>query len=143
MALHLPAFGVRLGLKRSQRFSSNVEGTPDGMPPEQAPYMPIPEQGYSMLGAGGVNGAPRWDGLDGIHGRVPRLFNPNLQMVAGKESMDAANQWGHTVFLPPMEPMQRGGQVRAVQGGSNRASSNSGSQGSSFIPGIFVPVGRR
>lgn len=142
MSLNLKPWGVRMGLKRSQRFDSNVEGSPSGYPAEQPPYLPVPQQGYVNVTGDTIYTEQRqWD-LDGTHGRIPRLFNRNLAMLAGLSSMDASRQWEHTMFLPPMEPMQRGGDIRAVAGGSNRASSNAGSSGAAYIPGVFVPVGR-
>lgn len=128
--------GVDRGEKRSRRFG------PVGLPAEQPPYVPIPEAppqaGYYFTSWS----EPR-DAWMPERGRIPRLFNPNITMLAGLSSMDAANQTGHNVFLPPMEPMQRGGQVRAMSGGKNRAGGGSMSSGMARIPGVYVPVGRR
>lgn len=126
------------GAKASQRAEDGK-----GYPAEQPAYHPndaeparFPQLPYSF-------------GMEEIRhgwmperGRIPRLWYPNLTMLAGLHTQDAANQFDHGKWLPVAVPPQRGGMTKSVSGGRNTVS-NRMADGMTRIPSVFVPIGRR
>lgn len=78
-------------------------------------------------------------GVPGI--RAPREVQLAIGQIAGLGSVDGANNTGHTVFLPPIRDAQRGATLKAVSGGSNRVSINSGLNSREAVPAVYVPLG--